>query len=46
MKILLGDFNPKVVVEYFQTDNWEDSLHHDSNDNGVSKLRHIKKYGC
>ena len=35
MKILLGDFNPKVVVEYFKTDNWEDSLHHDSNDNGV-----------
>jgi hypothetical protein len=23
MKILLGDFNPKVVREYLQTDNWK-----------------------
>jgi hypothetical protein len=23
MKIPLGDFNAKVVREYFQTDNWE-----------------------
>jgi hypothetical protein len=38
MKILLGDFNPKVVREYFQTDNWDDSLHQDSNDNGVIKV--------
>jgi len=35
MKILLGDFNPKVVREYFKTDNWDGSLHQDSNDNGV-----------
>jgi len=36
MKNLLGDFNAKVGREViFKLTIWNDSLHHDSNDNGA-----------
>jgi hypothetical protein len=37
MKILLGDFNAKVGREnIFQSTIGTESVHHDSNDNGIS----------
>jgi exonuclease III len=37
MKIMLGDFNAKLEREdIFKPTNGNDSLHQDSNDNGVS----------
>ena len=39
MKILFGDFNAKVRRKnIFKLTNWNDSLHQDSNDNGVRKV--------
>jgi len=35
MNILFEDFNAKLWRVYIQTDNWNESLHQDSNDNGV-----------
>ena len=35
MNILFEDFNAKLWRGYIQTDNWNKSLHQDSNDNGV-----------
>jgi len=48
MKIILGDFNAKVGREYiFKLTTGNESLHHDSNDNGVTTVNcHIKKPGC
>ena len=49
MKMLVGDFNAKVGREnIFKPTTGQESLHHDSNDNGVRtvKLGHIKKPGC
>ena len=36
MNILFEDFNAKLRKVYIQTDNWNESLHQDSNDNGVT----------
>ena len=42
MKILLGDFNAKVGRENnFKPTTGQDSLHQDSNDNGVTYLLHV-----
>jgi len=39
MKILLGDFNAKVEREnIFKPTTGDESLHQDSNDNGVRKV--------
>jgi hypothetical protein len=49
MKILLGDFNAKVGREDASKPTiGNESLHQDSNDNGVksSKLCHIKESSC
>jgi exonuclease III len=49
MKILLGDFNAKLGKEdTFKPTIGSESLHEDSNDNGVKscKLCHIKKSSC
>ena len=49
MKILLGDFNAKVGREdIFKPIIEQESLHQDSNDNGVRivKFCHIEKSGC
>ena len=49
MKMLVGDFNAKVGREnIFKPTTGPESLHQDSNDNGVRtvKLGHIKKPGC
>ena len=35
MNILFEDFNEKLCRGYIQTDNWNESLHQDSSDNGV-----------
>ena len=43
MKILLGDFNAKVVRQnIFKPTSGNESLHQDSNNNGVRILRHIE----
>jgi len=43
MKNLLGDFNAKVGREgIFKPTIWNDSLHQDSNDNGVRILNFAK----
>ena len=50
MKILLGDFNAKVEREnIFKLTIGQESLHHDSNDNGVRLVNFAtskKKSGC
>jgi hypothetical protein len=48
MKILLGDFNAKGETENtFKPTIWNDSLHRDSNYNGVRTMSlRIKKYSC
>ena len=47
LKILLGFFNTKVGREnIFKLTIKNGSLHQDSNDNGVSKLCYIRKFGC
>ena len=44
MKILLGNFNAKLGDDIFKTTTGNESLHQDSNDNGVRimNLCHIK----
>jgi hypothetical protein len=49
MKILLGDFKAKLGREHtFKPTIGNESLHEDSNDNGVksSKFCHVKISGC
>jgi len=47
MKILLGDFNAKLVKEsFFKLTIKIESLHQGSNDNIVSKLCYIRKSSC
>jgi len=46
MNILFEDFNANLWRGYFQTDNWNESLHEDSNNNGVRIVNfcQIKKF--
>jgi len=49
MKIVLGDFNAKVGREnIFKLTIWNESLHQDSNDNGVRMVNFAtsKKSSC
>ena len=47
LEILLGFFNTKVGRQnIFKLTIKNESLHEDSNDNGVSKLCYIRKSGC
>jgi hypothetical protein len=42
MNILFEDINAKLWRGYIQTDNWNESLHQDSNDNGVRIVKFVK----
>ena len=39
MKILLGNFNAKLGEDIFKTTTGNESLHQDSNDNDVRKMK-------